>query len=418
MKPSMPRHFTTGLAAGIFSLLLPFAVTAAVDSDTFQKQYEEDLARIEVEVGKAGEATMVQYRTELARLETSAQKAGDLDGVLAVREEKKRLETDPAPPDADSLKHESLKTLAGKLEKELGKNRAAAEGRRLQLANRLAAQLKDFRNRASRLGDRDAADKADQALRKLMAENKDIPEDAASPVPSESPAKPAAMPVYAKAFPRLSASLVAYTGFDGLPDSVSFAGETEILGIEGVKAVPAGFKGMGAAFSGHDSRLVASFPAAMANATEASLCIWFKSNGVKGTLVCLYAGEDAGITMYIDDEGRLEGHSGHTSNGVVTSSRPVNDGQWHFGVLSCGAGRVTLYVDGAKVNSVASKGKVSDPNSRLVIGATENHNIFKPTESYFDWTFRGELDEFLLFTRALNENEARSLGMMMRSAKP
>ena len=61
---------------------------------------------------------------------------------------------------------------------------------------------------------------------------------------------------------------------------------------------------------------------------------------------------------------------------------------------------------------------MSDPSTRLVIGATENRNIFKPAESYFDWTYKGELDEFLLFTKALNENEVRSLAMMMRSAKP
>ena len=31
---------------------------------------------------------------------------------------------------------------------------------------------------------------------------------------------------------------------------------------------------------------------------------------------------------------------------------------------------------------------------------------------------KGELDEFVLFNKALNENEVRSLAMMMRSAKP
>lgn len=393
-----------------------FAIT---DVDSMQKAYEGALVRTAEQEKERKERVDRMYLKELERLEASAQKNGDLDGVLAARAEKKRFEDDPVAPKREDLPSDALKVLAERLEKANGETLEEAKNQRTRHANRYAAQLKDLRDRAARLGDRDLAARADQALRQLTAENADVDEDAASPVPpAVPPASEAAMPAYAKSFPRLASSLAAYTGFTGLPESVAFAGGPVILDIAGAKAEAASFKGAGVSLNGNDSRLVASFPEKLANATEATICIWFKTTSDKATLACLYAGDDAGITLYVDHEGRLEGHAGHASNGRVTSPRPVNDGQWHFAVLAAGGGRVTLYLDGAKAMSVASKGKVSDPSTRLVIGATENRNIFKPAESYFDWTFKGELDEFVLFNKALNENEVRSLAMMMRSAKP
>ena len=404
----------------IVSVLLASSRSFAVtDVDSMQKAYEAALAKTAEQEQERNERVNRMYLKELEKLEASAQKNGDLDGVLAARAEKKRFEDDPVSPKQEDLEQDALKVLAERLVKASGETLEDAKNQRSRHANRYAAQLKDLRDRAARLGDRDLADRADQALRKLSAENADVDDDAASPVPPATPPpSEAAMPAYAKSFPRLASSLAVYTGFAGLPDSVAFAGGPIILDIKGAKSEAASFKGVGVALDGHDSRLVASFPDKMANATEATLCIWFKTSSLKATLACLYAGDDAGITLYVDHEGRLEGHAGHASNGRVTSPRPVNDGQWHFAVLAAGGGRVTLYLDGAKAMSVASKGKVSDPSTRLVIGATENRNIFKPAESYFDWTFKGELDEFVLFTKALNENEVRSLAMMMRSAKP
>ncbi len=392
---------------------------AAADVESMHKAYEAALARTAEQDQERNDRVNSTYVRELGRLESSAQKKGDLDGVLAARAEKKRFEDEQSPPSPDKLENDDLKALAARLVSARDEARAEVANQRSRHANRFAAQLKDLRDRAARLGDRDLADRADQALRKLTAENADVDEDAASPVPPViPPASEAAMPAYAKSFPRLASSLAAYTGFVGLPDTVAFAGGPVILDIKGAKVEAASFKGVGAALDGRDSRIVASFPEKLTNASEATLCIWFKTSSDKATLACLYAGDDAGITLYIDDEGRLEGHAGHASNGRVTTPRPVNDGQWHFAVLAAGGGRVTLYLDGAKAMSVASRGKVSDPSTRLVFGATENRNIFKPAESYFDWTFKGELDEFVLFNKALNENEVRSLAMMMRSAKP
>jgi hypothetical protein len=400
-------------------LLVSSRSFAAADVESMQKAYEAALARTAEQEKERVDRVGKMYIQELDKIEAAAQKNGDLDGVLAARAEKKRFEEDPVVPKAEELQNDALKALAERLVKASGETLEDARSQRSRHANRYAAQLKDLRDRAARLGDRDLADRADQALRKLSSENADVDDDAGSPVPPATPpASEAAMPAYAKSFPRLASSLAAYTGFAGLPDSVAFAGGPIILDIQGAKAEPASFKGTGASLDGRDSRIVASFPDKMANATEATICIWFKTSSLKATLACLYAGDDAGITLYVDHEGRLEGHAGHASNGRVTSPRPVNDGQWHFGVLAAGGGRVTLYLDGAKAMSVASKGKVSDPGTRLVIGATENRNIFKPAESYFDWTYKGELDEFVLFNKALNENEVRSLAMMMRSAKP
>ena len=373
------------LVLAVCALLAPLRILAAVDVESLQKAYDEAIAKVAEQEKAREERVGMMYSQELDKLESAAQKAGDLDGVLAVRAEKKRFLDDPVPPKEDELEYNALKAVAARLDAATIETRTEAGNQRARHSNRYAAQLKDMRDRAARLGDRDLADRADQALRKLSAENADVDDDAGSPVPPATPpASEAAMPVYAKSFPRLASSLAAYTGFAGLPDSVAFAGGPTILDIQGAKAEAASFKGMGASLDGRDSRLVASFPEKMANATEATLCIWFKTSALKATLACLYAGDDAGITLYVDHEGRLEGHAGHASNGRVTSQRPVNDGQWHFAVLAAGGGRVTLYLDGAKAMSVASKGKVSDPSTRLVIGATENRNIFKPAESYFD----------------------------------
>src|SRR5690606_14409399 len=86
-------------------------------------------------------------------------------------------------------------------------------------------------------------------------------------------------------------------------------------------------------------------------ATEA----WFRTTG-QGVIMS-YQNATYGSTatkytpaLYVGADGKLRGQFWNGGNaGILTSSGPVNNGQWHHAVLSGQGGTQTLYLDGQPV---------------------------------------------------------------------
>jgi large repetitive protein len=94
----------------------------------------------------------------------------------------------------------------------------------------------------------------------------------------------------------------------------------------------------------------------VASSSYQSIALWFKS----ASPGILFSYEDSAVkvngtttgnytpSLYIGSDGKLNGefwYSGHTA--PVTSSAVVDDGQWHFAVLTSAGATQTLYLDGA-----------------------------------------------------------------------
>ena len=111
----------------------------------------------------------------------------------------------------------------------------------------------------------------------------------------------------------------------------------------------------------------ASVPQATLGLTSTStnvLMLWFKTTSTASTLASLSDGTSADRQLWVDATGylRFSARSG-ASNSSWTSTASgslVNDGAWHFAVVSMtgygsASGGATLYLDGASLTSVTGK---------------------------------------------------------------
>lgn len=106
---------------------------------------------------------------------------------------------------------------------------------------------------------------------------------------------------------------------------------------------------------------------------------------------------------WLDETGRLRLSVGNLSsdNPGTASSQPVNDGQWHFVVMTRNAitGAQALFVDGVKTAGTGTAGVFGLGSPFKWLGQIEGNDEF----------FRGVLSNVRVFDRALSDTEAASL---------
>jgi Concanavalin A-like lectin/glucanases superfamily/Domain of unknown function (DUF2341) len=150
----------------------------------------------------------------------------------------------------------------------------------------------------------------------------------------------------------------------------------------------------GATFGG--SQYV-SLPSTTLSSGNFTVSLWFKttSRGV------LFSEQNVAIgstptswdpMLYVDTNGKLEGgiYTGNTPG--ITSSSAVNNGSWHFAVLTVNASGTTqtLYLDGSTVGSWS--GTPEGPFSYVSIGAGYANN-WPNTPSSSTSYFNGQIDD-------------------------
>ncbi|WP_307831555.1 LamG-like jellyroll fold domain-containing protein [Nucisporomicrobium flavum] len=116
----------------------------------------------------------------------------------------------------------------------------------------------------------------------------------------------------------------------------------------------AGSPATSAGFNGSSSRM--ALPDNLVAGSNPTVAMWFKTTQAGGTLFS-YQGKPAGTTatsdfvpaIYIGTDGKLRGQFWNGSLSPMTSPAAVNDGKWHYVVLSGAATNQYLYLDGARV---------------------------------------------------------------------
>ncbi|MGW4960625.1 RHS repeat-associated core domain-containing protein [Nonomuraea sp. NPDC004186] len=160
--------------------------------------------------------------------------------------------------------------------------------------------------------------------------------------------------------------------------------------------------------------------------TRMSVEMWFKTTGA-GVLL---SGKDTGDSpgyggsaplderpvpamLYVGTDGKLRGqlYRGATPANVMTTSRTVNDGQWHHLVLTGDGPKETIYLDG---QSVATRtGSQPSPQTwleyaRVGVGDFDQNWPAAPSPgqyAYVSFYFRGDIDEVALYDKALSPDE-------------
>ncbi len=106
---------------------------------------------------------------------------------------------------------------------------------------------------------------------------------------------------------------------------------------------------------------------------------------------------------WIDEGGRLSLSVGDPSQSNVTakSSKPVNDGVWHFVVMTRDAltGAQAIYLDGVKSATIGSAGVKGLANKFQMLGQIQGNADF----------FKGTLTNVRVYGRTLSESEAATL---------
>ncbi|MDX3662795.1 polymorphic toxin-type HINT domain-containing protein [Streptomyces sp. ID05-26A] len=104
--------------------------------------------------------------------------------------------------------------------------------------------------------------------------------------------------------------------------------------------------------------------------------------------------------LYVGTDGKLRGQFWHGSVAPITTAGPVNDGQWHHVVLSGEIGSQSLYLDGAKVGSLAGTIAPQDvPHTQLGAGyAAGTWPAWGPSPR---WFYNGEMAEAAVYLHPL-----------------
>ncbi len=136
--------------------------------------------------------------------------------------------------------------------------------------------------------------------------------------------------------------------------------------------------------------------------TVYSQVVMFKTTAVS-TLLLGYTdnGGNHDRELLISNSGHLVGRIYNVSlaDQMITSSSPVNDGNWHIAVLSESSAGMYLYVDGALVASNSSYTTPQSYTGSWTIGGESNAG-----------SFNGQIAEVAITSTGLNALQAQSLG--------
>ncbi len=101
--PGLRSIFRIAISTLLLALALSRMAACAESSlPQLKKIYEQQTEKIETDFGRRLEAALAEYGKALVSTESRCKKSGDLKGLLAVREEKERLQTEKKVPDEDS----------------------------------------------------------------------------------------------------------------------------------------------------------------------------------------------------------------------------------------------------------------------------------------------------------------------------
>ncbi|MGW4022511.1 LamG-like jellyroll fold domain-containing protein [Streptomyces sp. NPDC005009] len=176
----------------------------------------------------------------------------------------------------------------------------------------------------------------------------------------------------------------------------------------GAESAIAGTADTSTGFDGVDS--VVELPAdTLKNAAFPTIELWFRTSTPSGVLVGFQdteLGEKPTSwrpVLNIDGEGKLRGEfylTGSPGATPIVSTRTVTDGQWHHAVLTAGANTQTLYLDGAKVGSLAGA-LTEQSRDYAYLGAGYGSSGWMGLASG-EYRFTGQMDEVAFYDHTLD----------------
>ncbi|MEV4181626.1 LamG-like jellyroll fold domain-containing protein [Streptosporangium canum] len=142
-----------------------------------------------------------------------------------------------------------------------------------------------------------------------------------------------------------------------------------------------------------------------------SIETWFKTTD---SGLIFSSGDVPGLYVGVDGKlrGQLQGSGEGATYTPVTSAQAVNDGQWHHAVITATGNVTTLYVDGTAAGTVNLGVETYMWESDTVIGSGKADSNLPGSPAGrpdpVEFGFKGLLDEFAVYDRALSAAQVRA----------
>ncbi|MFE4974310.1 LamG-like jellyroll fold domain-containing protein [Kitasatospora sp. NPDC056651] len=197
-------------------------------------------------------------------------------------------------------------------------------------------------------------------------------------------------------------------------DNARYSGTGVTLGTPG----PTGSGATAAAFDG-SSGYVGLPQNVLDTSSYTSVGLWFKTSGW-GVLFSYQADAFPGNgstpanytpALYVGQSGKLHGKFWNGPSATIDSKNPVNDGKWHFALLSAAGNTQTLYLDGeaqgALPGAVIAPGQRSEAIGGGFLSAGWPDNPYNNTghANYFN----GSISDVAFYSHTLGEPAVKSL---------
>jgi len=381
---------------------------------TYQKTYEQDLAKVEAESRKALEAWSDQYALSLKNLEQKLQKAGDLESLMLVKAEAERfakarkVSADvlvPAVPELAVLQTRAIQTSSSI---ELGRCKKV-----IALVEKYIAGLEELKKSQTKQGRFDDALKTKEEIERagkrpeVTAAQFALADAAGKAEPAE-PAEARKPPAAGSRSlpPAFLKGLVLYCPFD--KDEGGKVTDKSGKGNDGKERGAVwesnGITGGAYGFDGKDDYISVADDASLRVTSEFTLSAWVHIDGGQGThraiLQKLGTSDRNAYLFTANQENQWGISTDGSSGGWSVSGGTVEVGKWHHVVATYDHPTAKLYDNGIEVAS-------SKHCSALPVAGAYEVRIGRASESYYP--FNGSIDEVRIYNRALSEQEVKQL---------
>ncbi|MEU4244347.1 LamG-like jellyroll fold domain-containing protein [Actinoplanes sp. NPDC026619] len=210
-----------------------------------------------------------------------------------------------------------------------------------------------------------------------------------------------------QAYWRLSDAGGATTAADQVAVNVGTYNATPTNVTFGQPGAVAGSPATSAAFNGTSAKL--ALPNNLVAGSNMTVGMWFKTTQAGGTLFS-YQGVAPGTAtsasyvpaIYVGTDGKVHAQFWNGTLKPMASAAAVNDGKWHFVVLSGAASTQTLYVDGAQAATLTGSTIAASGMPYVTVGAGEIAGSWPniPSGNALGW-FSGQIQDAFFLTKPL-----------------
>ncbi len=264
----------------------------------------------------------------------------------------------------------------------------------------------------------DASGKIPSDQMTVLMQVKDLIAQSPAPAPAAENPSPPAAPV---TLDDLKQGLILYYNFDTKPVNgkiTDLSGHNNDGKATGIEWVPQGHRGGSVSFGKSDSYITVPNNDGL-NPPRFTLAAWIKTNFKDYVWRRIFDKEfNVGYDLTMGGGGQ-EGVPGNLNNrqgqfslevaqGSAGSGIEVTDGRWHLVVGTFDGAHIQLYVDGQPCGKgSAAKGNPAMNLNDLTIGA--NRSNPKAIFGEVDASFNGQMDDVMMYNRALSAAEVQAL---------